>query len=194
MNPSGCCAPRMRQIWPERRTEFDQVLAGHLVVHAKRGPAHRPVRLPLQLAVPARHGHLRQPPGIGILVDDRARSDVAVDDRHLQHAARGRRDRQERTVGRAPLRAERRQDHVADRVVIFEHLEQRYVEAAGNVALGGRHELVVEGKRVEKRLEPRIVVLAEARMVAEGVRYLGQRPPEMLGQHIPVGNVVGHFS
>src|ERR1700722_20204094 len=29
----------------------DQVLAGHLVTDAKRGPAHRPVRLPLQFAM-----------------------------------------------------------------------------------------------------------------------------------------------
>ena len=31
----------------------DQVLAGHFIVDAERGPAHRPVRLPLQLAMAA---------------------------------------------------------------------------------------------------------------------------------------------
>ncbi len=62
-----------------------------------------------------------------------------------------------------------------------EHLEQRGVEAAGGVTLGCREELVVEAEGVEKGLEPRIVVLAEARMVAEGVRDLRQRLAEMLG-------------
>src|SRR5258706_7956121 len=32
---------------------IDEVLAGHFVVDAKRQPAHRPVGLPLQLALPA---------------------------------------------------------------------------------------------------------------------------------------------
>ena len=32
---------------------IDQVLAGHFVVDAERDPAHRPVRLPLQFAMPA---------------------------------------------------------------------------------------------------------------------------------------------
>ncbi len=32
---------------------IDQVLAGHLVIDAERDPAHRPVRLPLQLAASA---------------------------------------------------------------------------------------------------------------------------------------------
>ena len=42
----------------ERRTDLageldrvDQVLAGHFIVDAERKPAHRPIRLPLQLAM-----------------------------------------------------------------------------------------------------------------------------------------------
>ena len=77
---------------------------------------------------------------------------------------------------------------------MLQHLEQRGVEAAGGVALGRREELVVEAEGVEKGLQPRIVVLAEARMVAEGVRHLGQRLAEMLRQHLLVGDVVRHFA
>src|SRR4051812_952094 len=44
----------------------DQVLASHLVIATERNPAHRPTRLPLQLAPPAgdRRGHVL--PGLGI--------------------------------------------------------------------------------------------------------------------------------
>ena len=110
----------------------------------------------------ARDGNLGEPSGVGILVGDRPGGEIAVDDRHLQHLSGGRGDRQERAVSGAALRPERRQDHVADRVVMIEHLEQRLVEAAARVAFGRREELVVEVERIEKRPEPGIVVLAEA--------------------------------
>ena len=50
---------------------------------------------------------------------------------------------------------------------MLEHLEQRLVEAPAGVALGRREELVVEAERVEEGPQPRIVVVAEARMIAE---------------------------
>ena len=52
---------------------IDQVLAGHFIVDAERGPAHRPVRLPLQLAVAA--GDRKRDPlfGLGIVIGDRCR-------------------------------------------------------------------------------------------------------------------------
>ena len=58
---------------------IDQVLAGHLVIDAERDPAHRPVRLPLQLAAAAgdRRGHLLA--GVRILVGDRAGLGVVRD-------------------------------------------------------------------------------------------------------------------
>src|SRR5439155_16882094 len=40
----------------------------------------------------------------------------------------------------------------------------------------------------------RIVVMAEARVVAERVWHLRQRLAEMLGHHLLVGNVVGHLA
>src|SRR5438445_685687 len=45
---------------------IDQVLAGHFIVDAEREPTHRPVRLPLQLAMPAGHGNGDALPGLGI--------------------------------------------------------------------------------------------------------------------------------
>ena len=73
---------------------------------------------------------------------------------------------------------------------MLEHPDQCRVEAARDVVLGGRQELVVEAERVEEGLQPRIVVMAEARVVAEGVRHLGQRLAEMLRQHLLVRDVV----
>ena len=51
----------------------------------------------------ARHRNLRELAGLGLLVEHRAGGDVAVDDRHLQHAAGDRRDRQEGAIGGAPI-------------------------------------------------------------------------------------------
>src|SRR4029077_7595966 len=48
----------------------DEVLPRHLVVDAERCPAHRPVGLPLQLAMTARDRNLREPSGRRLLVED----------------------------------------------------------------------------------------------------------------------------
>src|SRR5262245_60567294 len=77
---------------------------------------------------------------------------------------------------------------------MLEHLKQRAVEAAAGVALRGGEKLVVESERVEESPEPRVVVLAEARIFTERVGHLRQRLAEMLGHHLLVGDVVGHFA
>ena len=185
----------MRQICPDEAHRIDQVLARHLVVDAERRPAHRPIRLPLQLAMAARDRHLRQPARCR---DPCRRSSPTATSRSTIGTCSTwpgrRRDRQEGTVGGAAFGPERRQDHVADRIVMLQHLEQRRVEAPGGVALGRREELVVEAERVEKCLQPRIVVMAEALMLAERIGHLRQRLAEMLGQHLLVGDVVGHLA
>ena len=68
------------------------------------------------------------------------------------------------------------------------------VEAARRVALRRGHEFVVEAEMVEEGAQPRIVVLAEARMRAERIGHLGQRLAEMLLQHVLVRHVVGHLA
>ncbi len=87
----------------------DQVLAGHLIIDAEREPAHRPVRLPLQLAMPAGDRQRHALPGLGVVVGDRARLHVMRHDRHVQHHAAARTDRQERRIARGALFAQRRQ-------------------------------------------------------------------------------------
>ncbi|MGY4282559.1 hypothetical protein ACVWXO_001779 [Bradyrhizobium sp. LM2.7] len=108
----------------------DEVLAGHLVVDAERGPAHRPVGLPLALDVAAGDGRFDFLVGIGIDIGDRAGGDVAADHRHLEHDAGGLADREERRIGRAAVRPQRRQDDGHHLVVGGQHLQQRRVEAA----------------------------------------------------------------
>ena len=124
----------------------DQVLARHLVVDAERRPAQRPVGLPLALDVAAGDRLLDQLAGVGIAVDDGAGVELALDDRHLQHGAGHRGDRQERRIGLAPLVAERRQHDRHHLVIGREHLQQRRVEAAGRVVVGGAGELVVRSR------------------------------------------------
>jgi hypothetical protein len=78
---------------------IDQVLARHLVIDAERVPAHRPVGLPLQLGAPAGDQRRHLLLGVGVLVGDRPGLGVVRQDRHLQHDAGARRDRQERRIG-----------------------------------------------------------------------------------------------
>ena len=172
----------------------DQVLAGHLVVDLQRHPAHRPVGLPLQLAVAAGHRHGHPLAVVGVDVADGASLDVAIDGRHLQHDAGLRADRQERRIGCPPLGAERWQDDALHRVIVGEHRPQCRVEAAGLVAVGGRQELVLEAEGVEEGAQPGIVVLAETGVSAERVGHLGQRLAQMLGHHLLVGDIVRHLA
>src|SRR5262249_16806912 len=116
-----------------------------------------------------RDRNLRELPGLRLFVEDRARRQIAVNDRNLQNLAGDGSDRQEGAVGRAPFWPERGQNHVANRIIVLEHLEQRLVEASARVALGSGEELVLEAERIEEGSEPRIVVMAEALMVAERI-------------------------
>src|SRR6202048_1970000 len=65
-----------------------QVLAGHLVIHSKREPSHRPVGLPLQLGATAADESRNALLALGILVGDRAGISIMRQDRDLQHRAR----------------------------------------------------------------------------------------------------------
>ena len=114
---------------------IDQVLARHFVVDAERDPAHRPVRLPLQLAAPAGDRHREPLLRLRFLVGDGAARSVVRQHRHLQHDAGARVDRQERRIGLRPLLAQRRQHDRHHLVEMRQHLEQRLVEAARLVAL-----------------------------------------------------------
>jgi hypothetical protein len=142
--------------------------------------------------VAAGDGHL-DPLAVLVLVGDGAGVDVAGDDRHLQHATGLRADWQEGAVGLLPLLAEGRQHDRHDLVVVAEHLEQRLVEAAAPVPIGRALELVVEAEAVEEAAQHRVVVMAEALILAEGIGNLRQRPAEMLRQHLLVRDVVGHL-
>ena len=173
---------------------IDQVLAGHFVVDAERRPAERPVGLPLALDPAAGDRRLDQAVGVGIAEDDGPGGDVPFEDRHLQHRAGGRADRQERRVALLALLAEARQHDRHHLVVGGEHLQQRRVEAAGPVVVGGARELVGETEVIEKAAEPRIVVAAETVVLAEGIGDAGERLVEMGADHLLVGDVVGNLA
>ena len=88
----------------------DQILARHLVIDAECEPAHRPVGLPLQLGGAARDRGLeprRRSAGSAHAIVPAAASRWL--DRHLHHLPGLGMDRQDRRVGRTPLRPERGQ-------------------------------------------------------------------------------------
>ncbi|MEY9573216.1 hypothetical protein ABIE88_000792 [Bradyrhizobium diazoefficiens] len=173
---------------------IDQVLAGHLVVDTERNPAHRPVGLPLALDVAAGDGRLDFLVGIRIDIGHRAGRDIAADHRHLEHDSGGLADGQERRIGRAAVRPQRRQDDRHDLVVGGEHLQQRRVETAGRIIVGRARELVVEAEMIEEGAQAGVVVVPERRIfVGERIRHARQRLAEMRSQHLLVGDVVRHF-
>ena len=105
------------------------------------------------------------------------------------------RNRQERRVGRAPLRPQRRQDDVHHLVVDLEHLQQRLVEHARGVGLGRRHELVVEAEAVEEVAQHRVVVVRRSsRILPNGSGTARQRLVEIGLQHLLVGHVARHLA
>ena len=116
-------------------------------------------------------------------------------DRHLQHDAGARRDRQERRIGLRPLLAQRGQHDLHDRVETFKHPQQRGVEPARHVAVGRGQELVFETEPVEKSAQTRIVCRAERGIfVRERIRHARERLAQMMRHHVPVRNVVGHLA
>jgi hypothetical protein len=103
-------------------------------------------------------------------------------------------DRQEDRIGLLALVAQGRQHHLHQRVVAFGGAQEHRVELARAVELGGRDEFVVEPEGVEEAAQHRVVVVAEAFVGAEGVGHRGQRPLEMLAQHVAVRHVLGHLA
>ncbi len=172
----------------------DQILAGHFIIDTQRQPAHRPIHLPLQLAVAAGDGNRDRLARAGADIGDRAGRHIAVDDRHLQHGAQHRIDRQERRIGGAPFGAERGQDDAHHIVIMGQYLQQRRIEHAAGVAFGGRHELVIKAEAVEKGAQPGVVVLTKAGVGAERVAHFRQRLAQVLAQHFRVRNAVRHLA
>ena len=173
---------------------IDQILAGHLVIHRERMPAHRPVGLPLQLAGAAGDRRLVQRAVGWVPPADRPAGDVAGHDRHLHDDAGAWVDRQKRRIGGAPVRAQGGQHGRHHLVVAGEHALQRVVEAAGSVIVGRRGELVIEAEAVKKTAQPGVVVGAETVVGPERVGHRGQRTAEMLCQHLAVRHVVRHLA
>ena len=76
----------------------------------------------------------------------------------------------------------------------LQHEPQGVVEKPRPIGRGRGHELVVEAVAVEEGAQTGVVGVAEAHAGLDRVRYLGQRPPEMLGQQLLIGHVVGHLA
>ena len=150
------------------------VLAEHLEVDAKRRPAHAEVGLPLQFHIAAGHGQRRV---LAVLVRERHRASLGVDrlHRHVEHAARGRRDRKEWRICFAALVAKRGQHHLHDVIVFFGGAKQHRVEPPRPVERGRRREFVFEAEGVKEGAEPRIHVSAIALVRAEGIGHGGER-------------------
>ena len=176
------------------RPEFirrDQVLAVHLVVDVERDPAHRPVRLPLQLAASPRHGRLDFRPVL-VAVGDRTGIGISGEYGGLQDPAGRRADRQERAVGRAPLTPQRGKDDLGDFVVVLQHHQQRLIEDTAAVAVRRAPKLVVKPEPVEEVAELGVVVFGKALVLAERVGNVAQGAAQVSGQHGLLGHVGRH--
>ncbi len=172
----------------------DQILAGHFIIDAQRQPAHRPIHLPLQLAMAAGDGDGDRVVGAGADVGDGARRDVAGHDGHLQHMAGDGIDGQERRVGGAAFGAEGGQDDAHHIIIMRQYPQQRRIEHAAGVAFGGGQKLVIEAERIEESTQAGVVVGAEAAVGTERVAHLGQWLTQVFAEHFGVGNAVRHLA
>ena len=169
----------------------DEVLSGHLVIDAERGPAHRPIGLPAQFAMTAGDRNL----DLGaVLVAKAHAAALGVDfaQRYLQDASAGRADRENGAEGCPPLGTHGGQHEFHDRVVVLKDGAQDAVENAGPVQFRGALEFVVEAEAVEETAEAGVVVVTEAFVLAEGVGHLCQRFSQVGAQLLGVGDVVRH--
>ncbi len=169
------------------------VLAVHLEIDVQRRPTGAEIGLPLQLHIAARD---RQR-GIGavlVVEGDGAVLGVHLLQRHIEHPAGGGRDRQEDRIGLLALLTQGGHHDLHQRVVALAGAQERRVELARPVEVGGRDELVFEAERVEEAAQHRVVVVAEALELAERVGDRGQRALQVLAQHGAVGHVVGHLA
>src|SRR6185312_15404576 len=125
------------------------------------------------------HWRLEQRPLL-IAEHDGSRLRLYLDGGRLQHAARTRADRQERTVSAPPLLPERGQHHRHDLVIALQHAEERWVEAPREIPVGRALKVVVEAEFVEKLAELGVVVMSETFVTAEWIGNAGQRQSAML--------------
>ena len=190
MNPAGGSAPRTRAICGGQPDRIDQVLARHLVIDAERMPAHRPIGLPLQLAMPARHRRLELLAGRGIAPADRRRRRVMAGDRHLHDDAGSRMNGQERRIGRRSLLAQRGQHDRLHLLEALEHAQQRRVETPGSDKFRSKTEFVVEAEAVEKGRSRALLCAAKLGYSPNGSGTCGQRLAEMGCDQVAVGDVV----
>ena len=169
------------------------ILAIHLEIDIQRGPAGAEIGLPLQLHLPARDRQGQFMP-VFVVKGDGAVLGVHVLDRHVQHLAGLRADRQEAAIGLLAFLAQAGQHHPHDRVIAFGRQQQRVVELAGFIEFGRADEFVFEPEGVQETAQHGVVVGAEAVVFAEGIGHGGQRFLQMLAQHILVRDIFGHLA
>ena len=170
----------------------DQVLAGHLVIHTQRVPAHRPIGLPLRLAMPGNNRGFKA--RARLVAPDQGAVSAHLLHRHLHDDSGDGVDGQEGRIGGAPVRSQGGQDDAADLVMDLAHPQQRGVEATLGVILGAGGEFVVETETVQEAAEAGVVMRAEAVMGAEWVGDAGQRAAQISQQQIAVGHIVRRLS
>ena len=169
------------------------ILAVHLEIDVQRRPACAEIGLPLQLHVATGH---RQGPFAPVLVveGDRGLGRIHRLDRHVEDATRLRVDGQEDRVGLLALVPQASEHHRHQIVVALRRAAQNGVEPARAVEVGGADELVLEPERVEEAAQHRVVVVPEAFVGSERIGNVGQRPLQVLAQHLRVGHVVGNLA
>ena len=173
---------------------IDEILAGHFIIHVERIPAHRPVRLPLQLHMSAGDRRFKPLAGVGIGPANRARLHVHRIERHLHDDPGVGMHRQEGRIGRGAFLAQRGQHDRLHSVKAFQHVQQGRVETARGVIVGRGREFIFKAELVEERAQHGVVVRGERLELAEGIGDARQRLAQMCAQHVAIGHIVGHLA
>ena len=144
--------------------------------------------------MPARDARAETLPTIGITPDQHVLIRAYFFHGHLHHHTGFRVNGQEGRIGGAAIRAECRQDHVQDLGVVFRHPQQCRIKLAGTVVIGRRCEFVLKAESIQKGAQPRVIMVPEAFMCAEGIRNGRDWPPDMPGQHLLIRHIIRHLA
>ena len=108
----------------------------------------------------------------------------------LQHLTTFRTDREERAVGFAAFRAQRRQHDIHDGIIIGQNGAQPVIKASGPVTVSRTDKFIFKTEGIQKRLKARIIMRPEGIMRSERILHRCQRHAEIRHQRITIRNIV----
>ena len=133
-------------------------------------------------------------PRFRVQIGDGITVGMGGDNLGLQHLSTVRTNRKERAVGLAAFRPQCRQHDVHDGVIAGQKRTQTIIKLARLVTVGGTDEFIFKPERIQKGLQPGIVVRTKRCMRSKRVFHSCQRHAQIGAQHLAIGDIVRHLA